>query len=182
MANVFCTGIAGFFYTTFSCKKVIPVPPVFPVILWQMLHRTLLVLLLALMTIQAQETAQPPLPTVKLTINGKTLTAEVADEPHEQVTGLMFREKLAPDSGMLFVLARPRRAAFWMKNTLIPLSIAYINKAGTILEIHDLQPQDEKNVPSAFDTIAYALEMEQGWFAKKGILPGDRITGLPAAP
>ncbi len=131
---------------------------------------------------QAQETAQPPLPALKLGLNGKTVTAELADEPHEQAAGLMFREKLAPDSGMLFVLHPPRRAAFWMKNTILPLSIAYINPAGVILEIHDLQPRNEKSVPSAFTNIAYALEMEQGWFAKNNILPGDRLSGLPPPP
>ncbi|MFZ4683431.1 MAG: DUF192 domain-containing protein [Terrimicrobiaceae bacterium] len=130
----------------------------------------------------AQETAQPPLPTLKLGINGKTITAELADEPHEQAAGLMFREKLAPDSGMLFILHPPRRAAFWMKNTILPLSVAYIGANGVIMEIHDLQPRNEKPVPSAFPNIAYALEMEQGWFAKNSILPGERLTGLPPLP
>ena len=67
-----------------------------------------------------------------------------------------------------------------MKNTTLPLSVAYINQSGMILEIHDLQPLDEKPVPSAFSNIAYALEMEQGWFARNRILAGDRIKGLPA--
>jgi uncharacterized membrane protein (UPF0127 family) len=130
----------------------------------------------------AQETAQPALPTITLSIGDKSLTAEVADEPVEEMTGLMFRKELAPDSGMLFVMDRPQRASFWMKNTLLPLSVAYINQTGTILEIHDLQPHDEKPVPSAFANIAYALEMEQGWFTKKGVLAGDHIQGLPRAP
>ena len=131
---------------------------------------------------QAQETAQPPLPAIKLGVEGKTITAELADDPQEQVIGLMFREKLAPDSGMLFILSPPRRAAFWMKNTILPLSVAYMNSAGVILEIHDLQPLNEKPVPSAFPNIAYALEMEQGWFAKNNVLPGVRLTGLPPPP
>ena len=107
------------------------------------------------------------------------MTAEVADEPQERVTGLMFRKNLASDSGMLFVMPEPEHAAFWMKNTTLPLSVAYINESGLILEIHDLRPLDEKPVPSAFSNIAYALEMEQGWFARNGILAGDRIKGLP---
>lgn len=139
-----------------------------------------LVLLPAL--VLAGGTAQPPLPTVRLVVAGKTLTAEVADEPHEQAAGLMHRTSLAPDSGMLFLLSPPRRAAFWMKNTPLPLSIAYINPAGVILEIHDLEPHNEQAVTSAFPTIAYALEMERGWFEKNRILPGDRITGLPQPP
>lgn len=128
----------------------------------------------------AQEVAQPPLPTITLKAeNGRTITAEVADEPHERTAGLMFRESLAPDSGMLFVMPRPDRAGFWMKNTLIPLSIAYINSSGVILEIHDMKPRSEKTVPSVFPTVAYALEMEQGWFQKSGVNPGERLRGLP---
>ena len=130
----------------------------------------------------AQETAQPPLSALKLGVEGKTITAELADDPQEQVTGLMFREKLAPDSGMLFILSPPRRVAFWMKNTILPLSVAYIGANGVILEIHDLQPRNEKPVPSAFLNIAYVLEMEQGWFAKNNVLPGVRLTGLPPPP
>ena len=128
----------------------------------------------------AQETAQVALPAITLSVGGKAVTAEVADEPQERVTGLMFRKNLAPDSGMLFVMPEPEHAAFWMKNTTLPLSVAYINQSGMILEIHDLQPLDEKPVPSAFSNIAYALEMEQGWFARNRILAGDRIKGLPA--
>ena len=94
--------------------------------------------------------------------------------------GLMFRDRLASNAGMLFVMPKPERASFWMKNTTLPLSIAYINPAGVILEIHDLQPLDERPVPSAFPNIGYALEMEQGWFSENGILAGDRIQGLPA--
>jgi uncharacterized protein len=128
----------------------------------------------------AQETAQITLPEVTLNVAGKSVTAEVADEPQERTRGLMFRERLAPDSGMLFVMPRPEPTAFWMKNTSLPLSVAYINSAGVIVEIHDLEPLDERPVPSAFPNIAYALEMEQGWFAKNRILAGDRIDGLPA--
>lgn len=128
----------------------------------------------------AQETAQLALPAITISVGGKAVTAEVADEPQERVTGLMFRKNLASDSGMLFVMPEPEHAAFWMKNTTLPLSVAYINESGLILEIHDLRPLNEKPVPSAFSNIAYALEMEQGWFARNGILAGDRIKGLPA--
>ena len=137
-------------------------------------------LLLMVGGVLAQETAQVPLSAITLSVGGRAVTAEVADEPQERVTGLMFRKNLAPDSGMLFVMPEPERAAFWMRNTTLPLSVAYINQSGMILEIHDLQPLDEKPVPSAFSNIAYALEMEQGWFARNRILAGDRIKGLPA--
>jgi uncharacterized membrane protein (UPF0127 family) len=142
--------------------------------------RILLAILVLASTALAQDVAQPPLPTITLTAeNGRKITAEVADDMTERATGLMFREKLAPDSGMLFVMPKPDRAGFWMKNTLIPLSIAYINSTGTILEIHDMKPHNEKPVASLFPTVAYALEMEQGWFSDAGVGPGDRIKGLP---
>jgi len=136
-------------------------------------------LLLLVVSTLGQETAQVALPSVTLNVAGKVVTAEVADEPDERRSGLMFRDSLAADSGMLFVMPRPERAAFWMKNTTLPLSVAYISPGGVIVEIHDLEPLDEKPVPSAFPNIAYALEMKQGWFAENGILAGDRIKGLP---
>lgn len=142
--------------------------------------RVLLLLLALVSSLPAQETAQPPLPTLLLTAeNGRIITAEVADEGAEREAGLMFREKLAPDSGMLFVMPRPDRAGFWMKNTRIPLSVAFLNTDGVILEIHDLKPHNTRTVQSAFPTIAYALEMDQGWFAKAGVNPGERLKGLP---
>lgn len=142
--------------------------------------RIVLGLLLSALPVLAQETAQPPLPTITLKAeNGRAITAEVADENHERTAGLMFRNNLAPDAGMLFVMPRPDRAGFWMKNTSLPLSIAFLNSAGVILEIHDLQPHNEKIVNSTFPTIAYALEMEQGWFTKAGVNPGERLRGLP---
>jgi uncharacterized membrane protein (UPF0127 family) len=127
----------------------------------------------------AQDAAPVALPSITLKVGSKAVTAEVADEPEERAMGLMFRKDLARDSGMLFVMREPERAAFWMKNTTLPLSVAYINESGMILEIHDLEPLNEKPVPSAFSGVAYALEMEQGWFAKNRILAGDRIQGLP---
>lgn len=130
----------------------------------------------------AADTAQPPLPVTALRIGSTTVQAEVADEDHERSTGLMFRESLAPDSGMLFVMPGVGPASFWMKNTLVPLSIAYIDPSGVILEIHDMQPKSEKITRSTLPRVAYALEMEQGWFSKKNIWPGERVSGLPAPP
>ena len=132
--------------------------------------------------LQAQTTAQPPLPTTSISVNGKTITAEIADDDTERMAGLMFREKLAPNSGMLFVMPQVNRVSFWMRNTLIPLSIAYINPSGLILEIHTLKPKDETAVKSNFPNVAYALEMEEGWFDQNGVLPGDRLRGLPPLP
>jgi uncharacterized protein len=125
------------------------------------------------------ESAQPALPVATLRIGSANIRAEVADNDAERSSGLMFRESLAPDSGMLFVMPSLGPAAFWMKNTLIPLSVAFLDENGTIMEIHDMQPKSEKIVKSAFSRIAYALEMQQGWFGKKNIWPGERVSGLP---
>jgi uncharacterized membrane protein (UPF0127 family) len=146
------------------------------------IHPFLIALLLAASSLApAAETAQPELPTTTLRIGATSLRAEVADDDPERSSGLMFREALGTDSGMLFVMPTIAPAAFWMKNTLIPLSIAFVDETGTILEIHDMKPQSEKIVKSAFPNIAYAIEVPQGWFTKKNIWPGDRVSGLPNA-
>ena len=129
---------------------------------------------------QAATAPQPKLETTPLVIEGKTLVAEVADDDTERETGMMFRKTMAAGEAMLFVFDRPQQASFWMKNTLLPLSVAYVNGIGMILEIHDLKPGDEKPVSSTFDTIAYAIEVPQGWFGKNAILPGATVKGLPA--
>ena len=128
---------------------------------------------------RAESGPQPALPTTELRIGSKKITAEIADEEHERAAGLMFRKSLASDSGMLFVMDRSGPVGFWMKNTEVPLTIAYIDAAGLIKELHDLQPRNETPVPSRFPNIAYALEMPQGWFSKNNIWPGERIEGLP---
>lgn len=141
-------------------------------------------LLLASITIggesaTAPEFPQPELPTVTLRLGSATVEAEVADRAPQRNIGLMGRTELPDGRGMLFVFPQPQPMAFWMRNTLVPLSIAYINGAGVIREIHDLQPLDEKSVRSTVRDLVYALEVPQGWFAKNGVLPGDRILGLP---
>ena len=132
--------------------------------------------------LSARDMAQPELPRISLSVNGITVNAEVADEDHERTTGLMFRESLGPDEGMLFVMPSVGPAAFYMRNTRIPLSIAYIAPNGTILEIHNLEPFEETPVQSRFPNIAYALEMKRGWFQDNRIYPGATITGLPPHP
>lgn len=139
-------------------------------------------LLLTTGYIFSEETAQPELPVTTLHIGRANVRAEVADEDQERSTGLMFRKVLAPDSGMLFVMPSVGPASFWMKNTLIPLSIAFLDGNGTIMEIHDMQPGSEKIVGSTFSRIAYALEMQQGWFGKNNIWPGEHVAGLPRPP
>jgi len=122
---------------------------------------------------------QPELPKLALTIRDIRISAEVADEPSEKATGLMGRKELPEGTGMLFVFSRPQPLGFWMKDTLVPLSIAYINSEGIIREIHDMQPLDESGENSVFQDLVYALEVPQGWFAKNGILAGDKVSGLP---
>ncbi len=99
---------------------------------------------------------------------------EIADERAEQQRGLMERTALAEDGGMLFVFERNEPRSFWMRNTLIPLSIAYIADGGRIVDIQDMQPLDETSHPSA-EPARYALEVNQGFFAERGIGVGDEV-------
>jgi uncharacterized membrane protein (UPF0127 family) len=101
------------------------------------------------------------------------LTVELALSEEEQSQGLMYRESLSDGQGMLFVFDRDKLASFWMKNTTVPLSIAYINSDGSILEIHDMRPGDLSPIRSS-RSVRYALEVPQGWFTRAGIGPGDR--------
>jgi hypothetical protein len=122
-----------------------------------------------------------PLPTVDLAINGHRLIAEIAATVPTRTTGLMNRFSLQRDHGMLFVFREAQPLAFWMKNTYVPLSIAFIAPDGTIVNIEDMAPQTEGTHLSHGPAI-YALEMKKGWFADHGIRAGDPITGLDKAP
>jgi len=102
------------------------------------------------------------------------MRVEVADTPEKRRQGLMNRNKLAAEEGMLFVFDEEQKLSFWMKNTTIPLSIAYINKSGVIKEIHNMTPLSEKPVYSQY-SVLYALEVNQGFFQKSGIKAGDRV-------
>lgn len=118
------------------------------------------------------------LPTAQITIGTHKLTAEIAATPEQRATGLMNRFSLKPDHGMLFVFERAEPLAFWMKNTYIPLSIAYIAPDGRIVNIEDMRPQSEESHWSK-GPAQYALEMRKGWFAERGIGPGAVVKGLP---
>tara|TARA_Y100000310_G_C20609462_1_gene777247 strand:- start:633 stop:1067 length:435 start_codon:yes stop_codon:yes gene_type:complete len=115
---------------------------------------------------------------LELEVGGKSISAEVACCPQTRNQGLMYRAELGPNCGMLFAYPDSATRAFWMENTFIPLSIAFINEAGTILNIEDMVPLDRNNVQSNGDAM-YALEMEQGWFNENHIGPGYGVTGLP---
>jgi len=126
---------------------------------------------------QAAENAQS-LPTIPLSVGGRKIVAEVARTPAELATGLMWRFSLRPDHGMLFVYEQPRHMSFWMKNTFIPLSIAFIDADGRILNIEDMAPQNEQLHSSRAPGV-YALEMRKGWFADHRVGPGAVVEGLP---
>ena len=119
------------------------------------------------------------LPQRTLTIGDHKLSVEVASTPGTRETGLMDRFSLQSDHGMLFVFEAPQPLAFWMKNTYIPLSIAFVDRNGRILNIEDMRPQDEATHWSKGQAL-YAIEMRQGWFAARGIAAGDVVTGLTA--
>ena len=118
------------------------------------------------------------LPVAPLTIKGNKITAEVAATPEQRATGLMHRFSLKPDHGMVFVFERAEPVGFWMKNTFIPLSIAYVGADGRVLNIDDMAPHDETPHQSRGPAL-YAIEMRKGWFAQRGIGPGDLVKGLP---
>jgi len=115
----------------------------------------------------------------KLRIGDHKLTVEVADSPGEQVMGLMNREFLPADRGMIFVFEEPKQAFFWMKNTSIPLDVAFLDSEGMILEILPLVPFEETRVASKSDKVAYAIETNRDWFASRGLKPGVKVHGLP---
>jgi uncharacterized membrane protein (UPF0127 family) len=143
---------------------------------------TKLLLLLAVAAGPAAVTAQTPtLPTVQLTAGIHLITAEVAAQDPARTRGLMFRKGLPANHGMLFIFDRKAVHCMWMRNTLIPLSVAFIEDDGTIVNILDMQPHDERS-QCARQPVRYALEMTLGWFEKKGIGPGSKLGRLPASP
>ncbi len=116
--------------------------------------------------------------TITLSFRKVQCTAEVARTPEERSKGLMHRKSMPEDSGMLFIYPENRIPAFWMKNTLIPLSIAFIDPGGMIIDIQDMEPETEDH-HSPPSRIGYALEMNKGWFEHNGIKVGDSVRGLP---
>jgi len=106
------------------------------------------------------------------------VSVEVVSTPATIERGLMFREHLPPDQGMLFLMQEERAWTFWMRNTKIPLSIAFADASGKIVRIADMEPFDERQV-SSIAPARYALEMNHGWFAAHSVVPGDAITDIP---
>jgi uncharacterized membrane protein (UPF0127 family) len=138
-------------------------------------------LLLPLLLIGAPSFAQlagDGLPTVQLNAGMYLIRAEVAADEPTRERGLMFRKQMASNAGMLFLFDQPGSQCMWMKNTLIPLSVAFLDEHGTIINIEDMAPQTE-NSHCARRPARYALEMNGGWFAARGIKPGMRLGGIP---
>lgn len=119
--------------------------------------------------------ALPKLHTIKLWLGAQELITEMCTNDVQRMTGMMFRTNLAQNEAMLFVFPFAHQAAFYMKNTTVPLSLAYIDPKGVILEIHDLQPLNLKSVPADSDNVQYVLETVQGWFKRNHIGPGTVV-------
>jgi uncharacterized membrane protein (UPF0127 family) len=137
-------------------------------------------LLLTVMAMGALH-ARAQMPEITLTISGNKLNAEVAATNPERMQGLMHRRMMPENRGMLFVFTEEANHAMWMKNTFIPLSVAFIDSKGYITNIEDMKPHTEDSHP-ATRPVRYALEMNLGWFAKRGIKAGMKIEGIEKAP
>ncbi|WP_412103099.1 DUF192 domain-containing protein [Polaromonas sp. SM01] len=126
----------------------------------------------------AQDAPQMNLPRVKLSAGMHLIDAQVALTPEHRATGLMFRREMPQHEGMLFVFEQPADQCFWMKNTLLPLTAAFVANDGTIVNLVDMKPQTTDSHCSA-QPVRYVLEMNQGWFAKRGIKAGSKLGGQP---
>jgi len=122
--------------------------------------------------------AEAPLPVRQVKVAGHALRVEVAATIEQRMKGLMFREKLGANDGMLFVFDEPGYHAMWMKNTPLPLSVAFVDGAGAILNILDMEPHTLDQHAAAGPAV-YAIETNKGWFAKRRIKAGDKVAGLP---
>ncbi|HEY1102509.1 MAG TPA: DUF192 domain-containing protein [Burkholderiaceae bacterium] len=135
-------------------------------------------LVAAAAVLHAQETPQTTLPRLPLTAGMHRIDAQVASTPEQRAIGLMLRKDMPQHEGMLFVFDQPHVQCFWMKNTLLPLSAAFIADDGSIVNLVDMKPQTLDSHCST-QPVRYVLEMNQGWFAKKGIQAGFRLGGKP---
>ena len=125
--------------------------------------------------------AQAQMPRLELNAGFHRIDAEVAADQQNRMQGLMNRRSMATNQGMLFVFTQADRHCMWMRNTLLPLSVAFLDERGQILNIEDMKPQTENNHCAA-SPARFALEMNQGWFASKGIKAGQRIGGVEKSP
>jgi len=145
--------------------------------------KTIFVALLALLGLcctlcYAQGRPQLDLPRTKITAGMYLIDTQVAATPQQREVGLMFREQMPQAEGMLFVFDQPREQCFWMKNTLIPLTAAFVADDGSIVNLADMKPHSTESHCSR-QPVRYVLEMNQGWFLKKGIKAGFKLGGKP---
>jgi uncharacterized membrane protein (UPF0127 family) len=138
-------------------------------------------LIAALCLVLTSVAAMADMPRMELTLGMYRIDAEVAADQRNRMQGLMNRRSMAPQQGMLFVFTEDNRHCMWMRNTFLPLSVAFLDAQGNILNIEDMEPQTENNHCAA-KPARYALEMNKGWFAQKGIKPGVKLTGIEKAP
>lgn len=126
----------------------------------------------------SQEAPQLQLPRVTLSAGMYLIQAQVAATPQERTVGLMFRKEMPANEGMLFVFEQASGQCFWMKNTLLPLTAAFVASDGTIVNLADMQPQSLDSHCSA-KPVRFVLEMNKGWFEKRGLKAGARLSGPP---
>ena len=139
----------------------------------------LLALLLSLSgSAWSQNQPQQHLPRVTLNAGMHLIQAQVAATPEQRNTGLMHRQDMPANEGMLFVFEQPAQQCFWMKNTLLPLTAAFVTDDGTIVNLADMKPQALDSHCST-QPVRYVLEMNQGWFAKRSIKAGAKLQGAP---
>lgn len=134
-----------------------------------------LISLAAALPASAQNQPQMNLQRVEINAGMHRIDAQVAQSPQERQTGLMYRKEMPAHEGMIFVFEQPATQCFWMKNTLLPLTAAFVADDGTIVNLADMKPQTEDSHCSA-KPVRYVLEMNQGWFAQKGIKAGSKLT------
>jgi uncharacterized membrane protein (UPF0127 family) len=139
--------------------------------------RLAVVVALAGSAAMAQDVPQQ-LPTIRISTGMHVLQVQVAQTPEQQQTGLMFRKAMGTNEGMLFIFDEPRQQCFWMKNTLLPLSVAFIDDSGTVANLDDMKPQTLDSHCST-KPVRFVLEMNVGWFDKRGIKAGSKFTGEP---
>ena len=130
-----------------------------------------------LLAVAFSAAARAELPVVQLATGMHLIRAELADSMGTRMEGLMHRKSMPQGSGMVFVFDETSTHCMWMKNTLIPLSVAFIDEAGAIINIADMQPHSEQSHCAARPA-RFALEMNKGWFAERGIKPGAKLRGL----
>lgn len=147
-----------------------------PTLILYLKYLLLSALLVTSFGIQAQGVPQMNLDRVKLASGMHRIDAQVASTPEQRQIGLMFRKDMPQHEGMIFVFDQPGKQCFWMRNTLIPLSAAFLAEDGTIVNIEDMKPLALDSHCSA-QPVRYVLEMNKGWFAKKGIKAGSKLEG-----